>query len=70
MYAPIDRTHRVTLQQMAILEPALVETLAQSCIELVKKATTSRLKKACRPKPRATFCLAICASRSPFCLAK
>lgn len=37
MYAPIDQTHRVTLEQMAILEPALVETLGQTCIEMVKK---------------------------------
>lgn len=37
MYAPIDKTHRITLEQMAILEPALVETLAQTCIETVKK---------------------------------
>ncbi len=37
MYAPIDRTHRITLEQMAILEPALVETLGQTCIEMVKK---------------------------------
>lgn len=37
IYAPVSRVHRVTLEQMAILEPALVETLAQSCIELVKK---------------------------------
>lgn len=37
MYAPIDRTHRLTLEQMATLEPALVETLAQTCIEIVKE---------------------------------
>lgn len=37
MYAPIDRTHRITLEQMAMLEPALVETLAQTCIEIVKE---------------------------------
>ena len=37
MYAPIDKTHRITLEQMAVLEPALVETLAQTCIEIVKK---------------------------------
>jgi D-apionate oxidoisomerase len=37
MYAPIDRIHRVTLEQMAILEPALVETLAQTCMEVVKE---------------------------------
>jgi ketol-acid reductoisomerase len=37
MYAPIRRVHRVTLEQMAILEPAMVETLAQTCMEVVKE---------------------------------
>jgi hypothetical protein len=37
MYAPIQDTHRITLEQMAILEPAMVETLAQTCMEVVKE---------------------------------
>jgi ketol-acid reductoisomerase len=37
MYAPIDHTHRITLEQMAMLEPAMVETLAQTCMEVVKE---------------------------------
>ena len=37
MYGPIDRTHRITLEQMAMLEPAMVETLAQTCMEVVKE---------------------------------
>lgn len=37
MYQPIDRVHRITLEQMAILEPAMVETLAQTCMEVVKE---------------------------------
>ncbi|NAS10626.1 phosphogluconate dehydrogenase C-terminal domain-containing protein [Poritiphilus flavus] len=37
MYAPIDKTHRITLEQMAILEPAMVETLAQTAMEVVKE---------------------------------
>lgn len=37
MYAPIKKTHRITLEQMAILEPAMVETLAQTCMEVVKE---------------------------------
>ncbi|HAB15888.1 MAG TPA: phosphogluconate dehydrogenase C-terminal domain-containing protein [Verrucomicrobiota bacterium] len=37
MYAPVSRVHRVTLEQMAMLEPALVETLAQTCMEVVKE---------------------------------
>ncbi len=37
MYKPIDKTYRITLEQMAILEPAMVETLAQTCMEVVKE---------------------------------
>jgi D-apionate oxidoisomerase len=37
MYMPIHQTHRITLEQMAILEPAMVETLAQTCMEVVKE---------------------------------
>lgn len=37
MYAPIHRVHRLTLEQMAMLEPALVETLAQTCVEIIKE---------------------------------
>lgn len=37
MYMPVDKTYRITLEQMAILEPAMVETLAQTCMEVVKE---------------------------------
>ena len=37
MYGPIKDTHRITLEQMAILEPVMVETLAQTCMEVVKE---------------------------------
>lgn len=37
MYGPIKDTYRITLEQMAILEPAMVETLAQTCMEVVKE---------------------------------
>ena len=37
IYAPVKKIHRVTVEQMAILEPALVETLAQTCMEIVKE---------------------------------
>jgi D-apionate oxidoisomerase len=35
MYAPVSEVYRLTLEQMAVLEPALVETLAQTCMEVV-----------------------------------
>lgn len=37
MYSPIKNTHRITLEQMAMLEPALVETLAQTAMERVRE---------------------------------
>ncbi|MEN9676225.1 MAG: hypothetical protein RIS76_2121 [Verrucomicrobiota bacterium] len=49
MYAPVSRVHRVTLEQMAMLEPALVETLAQTCMEVVKEGS-DRLVAAGVPK--------------------
>ncbi len=37
MYQPIKEVYRITLEQMAVLEPAMVETLAQTCMEVVKE---------------------------------
>jgi len=37
VYKPVHRVHRVTVEQLATLEPALVETLAQTCMEVVKE---------------------------------
>lgn len=37
MYGPVKQAHRLTLEQMATLEPALVEMLAQTCIEVVRE---------------------------------
>lgn len=36
MFAPIVRSHRVTVDQMAMLEPALSETLTNGCISLIR----------------------------------
>lgn len=45
MYAPIDKTYRITLEQMATLEPAMVETLAQTCMEVVKEGYDRIIEK-------------------------
>ena len=50
MYAPVSRVHKVSLEQMAMLEPALVETLAQTCMEAVKEGY-DRLVDAGVPAP-------------------
>ena len=38
IYAPILNAYRVTTEQMAILEPALVETLGLTCVYVMKEA--------------------------------
>jgi D-apionate oxidoisomerase len=37
MYAPVSKAFRVTMEQMALLEPALVETLSSSCLDLIRE---------------------------------
>ena len=37
MYAPVLKSFRITLDQMALLEPALVETLSATCLAIVKE---------------------------------
>lgn len=38
MYAPVMQSHRITVEQMAILEPALVETFTATLITAMKEA--------------------------------
>lgn len=37
MYAPVSKAFKITMEQMALLEPALVETLSSSCLDLVRE---------------------------------
>lgn len=57
MYAPVSRVHRVTLEQMAILEPAMVETLAQTCMEVVKEGYDTIVAKGVPPEAARDFVL-------------
>ncbi len=36
-YAPVSKAHRITVEQMGLLEPALVETLASTCVYIIRK---------------------------------
>jgi D-apionate oxidoisomerase len=36
-YGPIYRSHRITVEQMGLLEPALVETLASTCVYVIRQ---------------------------------
>ena len=36
-YAPVSKMHRITVEQMGLLEPALVETLASTCVYVIRQ---------------------------------
>lgn len=44
MFGPIIRSHKVTLEQMAILEPALSETVAATCCVIMKEAMDEAIR--------------------------
>jgi hypothetical protein len=45
MFAPILRSHRVTLAQMAILEPVLSETVAATCLTVIREAMDEAIRR-------------------------
>jgi D-apionate oxidoisomerase len=45
MYGPVIRSHRVTVEQMAILEPALSETTSQTCLQVVREALDEAISR-------------------------
>jgi D-apionate oxidoisomerase len=45
MFAPVMNAHRVTVEQMAILEPALVETIAIPCMMVIREALDEAVKR-------------------------
>ncbi len=44
MFAPILRVHRITTEQMAILEPGLVETLAATCLTVIREGLDEAIR--------------------------
>jgi len=45
MFAPVERAHRVTLEQMVILEPALSETTAATCVTVLREAMEEAIRR-------------------------
>jgi len=44
IFGPVLRAHRITTEQMALLEPALVETLALTCLFVIREAMEEVIK--------------------------
>jgi hypothetical protein len=45
MFAPVMNAHRVTVEEMAILEPALVETVTIPCMMVIREALDEAVKR-------------------------
>jgi hypothetical protein len=45
MFGPVLRSHRLTVEQMAILEPALAESLAATCLTVVREGLDEAVRR-------------------------
>jgi len=45
MFAPVMKAHRVTVEQMAMLEPALSETVVATCFAVIMEAIDEAVKR-------------------------
>ncbi len=45
MFQPISRAHRITIEQMAILEPAMAETTAVTCLSVIREAMDEAIRQ-------------------------
>ncbi|NLN30810.1 MAG: NAD(P)-binding domain-containing protein [Bacteroidales bacterium] len=44
-YAPVERSHRLSLEQMGLLKPALVTTLASACMFIIRQGLDEVIDK-------------------------
>lgn len=45
IFAPVMRAHRCTVEQMAILEPVLSETVGATCVMMIREATDEAVRR-------------------------
>ncbi|MBV9299681.1 MAG: semialdehyde dehydrogenase [Verrucomicrobia bacterium] len=57
MYAPILRMHRITIEQMAILEPAVVESTMATCVTVMREAMEAAVAMGVPKQAAEDFCL-------------
>jgi len=57
MLAPVMNAHRVTVEQMAFLEPALTETLAATCMVVIREGLEEVIRRGVPPEAARDFLL-------------
>jgi hypothetical protein len=55
LFGPILRSHRTTVEQMAILEPVLSETVAATCLSVVREALDEAVRRGVPPQAARDF---------------
>lgn len=45
IFAPVSRAHRITVEQMAILEPAMAETVTACCCTIIREAMDEAIRR-------------------------
>jgi hypothetical protein len=57
MFAPVLNAYRVTVEQMALLEPAMSETVAATCLTVVREALDEVVRRGVPPEAAREFLL-------------
>lgn len=57
MFAPVMQAHRCTMEQIAILEPALSETVAATCVTVIHEAMQEAIRRGVPPQAARDFLL-------------
>jgi hypothetical protein len=57
MYAPVSKAYSITMEQMALLEPALVETLSSSCLDLIREGMEEVIRRGVPAEAARSFLL-------------
>ena len=57
MFAPVMNAHRVTVEQMAILEPAMSETVVATCMVVIREAMDEAIRRGVPPEAARDFLL-------------
>lgn len=56
-FGPILRSHRMTVEQMALLEPVLSETVAATCLSVIREALDEAVRRGVPPQAARDFVL-------------
>lgn len=57
MFGPVLRAHRITVEQMALLEPAMAETVVLTCMVVIKEAMDEAVRQGVPAEAARDFCL-------------